>query len=55
MAAAARCLRSLSRSSTGLKVGKLDALFDLFSLKIKPNLYISVAVILLHIEEYLAK
>ena len=55
MAAAARCIRSLSRSSSGLKVSKFDALFDLFDVNIKANLYISVTVILLHLEEYLAK
>ena len=55
MAAAARCLRSLTRSSTGLKVNKLDALFRLFNVNLKANLYISVAVIRLHLEEFLAQ
>ena len=55
MAAAARCLRSFSRSSTSLKVSKLDVSFDPFNVNVKANRNIFVAVIFLHLEEYPTK
>ena len=55
MAAAARCLRSLSRSSNNLKVINLDVISYLFYVDFKTCSFILFADFVLYPEEYLTK